>query len=86
VSRRGLLAHMYSDNGTNFHGTDRELQTSFRAMSSDPTLQITLTSDSVQWHFIPPAASLFGTLRGREKLSFICGQLLVRARFPWPNL
>jgi hypothetical protein len=34
VSRCGLPAHMYSDNGMNFHGADRELQTSFRVMSS----------------------------------------------------
>jgi imidazoleglycerol phosphate dehydratase HisB len=62
VSRRGLPVHMYSDNGTNFHGADQELQTSFRAMSSDSTLQVTLASDGVQWHFIPSAASHFGGL------------------------
>jgi hypothetical protein len=62
VSRRDLPAHMYSDNSTNFHGTDRELQTSFRAMSSNLTLQVTLANDSVQWHFIPPAAPHFGGL------------------------
>jgi hypothetical protein len=35
VSRRGLPAHMYSDNGTNFHGADRELQATLQAMRSD---------------------------------------------------
>jgi len=42
VSRRGLPAHMYSDNGTNFHGADRELQASLQAMRSDSTLQANL--------------------------------------------
>jgi hypothetical protein len=41
ASLRGLPAHMYSDNGMNCHGADRELQTSFRTMSSDPILQVT---------------------------------------------
>jgi len=45
-----------------FHGADRELQTSFRTMNSDPTLQVTLTNDNVQWHFILPAAPHFGGL------------------------
>jgi len=42
ASRRGLPAHMYSDNGTNFHDADRELQTSFRAMSSDDLQRVTV--------------------------------------------
>jgi len=51
---------MYSDNGTNFQGADRELQASFEAVSSDPTLQVTLANDSIQWHFIPSTAPHFG--------------------------
>jgi len=39
VSRCGLPAHMYSDNGPNFHGADRELQTSFQALRTDSALQ-----------------------------------------------
>ncbi|KAH0947926.1 hypothetical protein HN011_000618 [Eciton burchellii] len=62
VSRRGLPAHMYSDNGTNFHGADRELRTSLQAIRSDATLQANLANDGVQWHFIPPAAPHFGGL------------------------
>jgi len=62
VSRRGLPAHTYSDNGMNFHGADRELRTSLQAMRSDSTLQANLANDGVQWHFMPPAAPHFGGL------------------------
>jgi len=62
VSRRGLPAHMYSDNGTNFHGADHELRASLQAIRSDATLQANLANDGVQWHFIPPAAPHFGGL------------------------
>jgi hypothetical protein len=55
VSRRGLLAYMYSDNGTNFHGADRELQTSFRAISS-ATLWGTLGGPCEKFQ-VPSAAS-----------------------------
>jgi len=44
VSRRGLPSHMYSDNGTNFRGANRELQASFEMISSDPTLQVALAN------------------------------------------
>jgi len=33
VSRRGLPSHMYSNNGTNFRGANRELQASFEVIS-----------------------------------------------------
>jgi len=60
VSRRDLTAHMYSGNGPNFHGADREVQTSFQAIRTDSTLQASLANDGVQWHFIPSAAPHFG--------------------------
>lgn len=62
VSRRGLPSHIYSDNGTNFHGADRELRNHFRSVSLDPALQVALANDQIQWHFIPAAAPHFGGL------------------------
>jgi len=62
VSRRGLPSHLYSENGTNFRGADRELQVVFEAVSSDPTLQVALANDGIRWHFIPPSAPHFGGL------------------------
>jgi hypothetical protein len=53
---------MYSDNGTNFHGADRELRASLQAMRSDSTLRANLANDGVQWHVILPAAPHFGSL------------------------
>lgn len=62
VSRRGLLSDVYSDNGTNFQGADRELQRSFRALINDPIVQSRIANDGIKWHFLPPAASHFGGL------------------------
>jgi len=71
ASLRGLPAHMYSDNGMNCHGADRELQTSFRTMSSDPTLQVTPAADSVQSHLIPLAVPHFEGLWEADRKSFM---------------
>jgi len=81
VSRRGLRAHMYSDNGQNFHDADRELQTSFQAVSSDSTLQASLASDGVQWYFIPPATPHFGGLweAGVKSLKFHLRRIISHA-------
>lgn len=62
ASRRGLPSHMYSDNGTNFHGADRELQESFARLRSDTSVLAQLANDSVNWHFISAAAPHFGGL------------------------
>ena len=62
VARRGLPSDMYSDNGTNFHGADRELSRSFKAVLSDQRFHDSLACDVVTWHFIPPVAPHFGGL------------------------
>lgn len=62
VSRRGLPSDMYSDNGTNFHGADRELNLTFKRLVSDPQIRNVIANDHVKWHFIPPSAPHFGGL------------------------
>ena len=59
-ARRGLPAELYSDNGTNFQGADRELTRAFKALSKDVDLQSHLATDGLTWRFIPPSAPHFG--------------------------
>jgi hypothetical protein len=61
-SRRGLPNSMYSDNGTTFAGTDRELTLAFRAALRDPNFLNATATDKTSWHFIPPSAPHFGGL------------------------
>jgi hypothetical protein len=63
VSRRGLCAELFSDNGTTFVGADAELRCMFRAASEfykDVSPQ--LIQDGTSWSFIPPYALHFGGL------------------------
>lgn len=60
ASRRGLPALMLSDNGTNFHGAERDLTHAFKALAKDSALAAELALDRVQWRFIPPASPHFG--------------------------
>jgi len=62
MSRRGQCAHMYSDNGTNFVGADKELTSYFKIISGKRSIQESVTDYGIQWHFIPPAAPHFGGL------------------------
>lgn len=65
VSRRGLPSAVYSDNGTNFLGAQRELS-KLRLFLSDNHNQRHVhefTSHlGVEWHFIPPSSPHFGGL------------------------
>ncbi|XP_018363688.1 PREDICTED: uncharacterized protein LOC108761576 [Trachymyrmex cornetzi] len=61
-SHRGLSRHIYSNNGTNFHGADRELQRHFRTLKNDPDMLDIFAADGVDWEFIPSAAPHFGGL------------------------
>ena len=53
VNRRGLPDNVYSDNGRNFVGAQRELQTIIASHSSEKKLQSYCQSRQITWHFIP---------------------------------
>lgn len=59
ISRRGQVAHLRSDNGTNFIGAERELRESLRALSQE-NIQGVLAQAGIQWSFNPPAGSHHG--------------------------
>ncbi|XP_064074465.1 uncharacterized protein LOC113394292 [Vanessa tameamea] len=64
VSRRGQCVDLYSDNGTNFIGAERELRDMFLNAQSKLPIEIAqvLANDGTSWHFIPPNAPNFGGL------------------------
>ncbi|XP_046145417.1 uncharacterized protein LOC114881524 [Osmia bicornis bicornis] len=63
VSRRGRCATMLRDNGTVFHGADRELRNMFRGASAFYLdAAASLAADGTDWSFIPPYAPHFGGL------------------------
>ena len=59
ASRRGLADEVYSDNGTNFIGADRELQALLVQVESHKIEQ-SLANKGIKWHFNPPLAPNFG--------------------------
>nr|XP_034195313.1 uncharacterized protein LOC117611471 [Osmia lignaria] len=63
ISRRGRCATMLSDNGTVFHGADRELRNMFRGASAFYlNAAASLAAEGTDWSFIPPYAPHFGGL------------------------
>lgn len=58
IARRGTPAELFSDQGTNFRGGERELRESFAELS--PNLQRQLAKQKITFHFNPPAAPHFG--------------------------
>jgi len=55
-SRRGVPKEIFSDNGTNFKGAERELKEALQRWNQDK-IHGRLRRDEVQWHFNPPEAS-----------------------------
>ena len=55
ASRRGLPDEVYSDNGTNFVGADRELQ-ALLAQVEGHKIKESVANKGVKWHFNPPLA------------------------------
>ncbi len=59
IGRRGTPIEYYSDNGTNFHGSEKELRAEFEKLNFDK-IQETFTNSMSQWHFNPPLAPHMG--------------------------
>ncbi len=65
TSRRGVPAHVFSDNGTNFQGAReniRELQTLMESTATLSAISHFSTHHDIQWHHIPPRTPHFGGL------------------------
>ncbi|XP_062698658.1 uncharacterized protein LOC134284186 [Aedes albopictus] len=58
IDRRGAPAEIYTDNGTNFHGTYRELN--MQVLGVNKGLAETFTDANTRWFFIPPASPHMG--------------------------
>ncbi|XP_060858122.1 uncharacterized protein LOC132935520 [Metopolophium dirhodum] len=54
MARRGKCAKVFSDNGTNFVGAQKELISMMKKASVD------LEKEGIEWHFNPPSAPHFG--------------------------
>ena len=59
ASRRGLPEQMYSDNGTNFKGADKELKSLISQLSTDE-IKESSANQGIHWHLNPPLAPHFG--------------------------
>jgi len=64
IARRGKPHELYSDQGTNFRGGEKELKEAFSNLS--PDLQQQLAAQQISFHFNPPAAPHFGGTWERE--------------------
>lgn len=64
TARRGLCSDLFSDCGTNFIGSNKELQVLHRRNrdSLPADLVDILAGNGTNWHFIPPASPNFGGL------------------------
>lgn len=65
VARRGHCGDVWSDNGTNFVGAERELKNLITKERSSIANEIAsnVAMNGTNWHFIPPRTPNFGGLR-----------------------
>ncbi|XP_033121903.1 uncharacterized protein LOC117120914, partial [Anneissia japonica] len=59
IARRGNPEKIYSDNGTNFHGADRELRENLKILKQRK-IENFLHEREIEWVFNPPTASHMG--------------------------
>lgn len=63
IGRRGKPSNIFSDNGTNFVGANRELEELrdlFNCEDFRHRIVNEMAADAITWHFIPPRAPHFG--------------------------
>ena len=61
ISRRGRPEKIFSDNGTNLVGGERELRESLQALDQG-NIRASMLCREIEWHFNPPHASHMGGL------------------------
>ena len=68
VARRGNVRSVYSDNGNNFIGAERELKKAYSEMNDNKIQSFMdgIGGDWIKWHKTPPFASHMGEF-GRDK-------------------
>uniref|UniRef100_A0A1B0D7Y5 Integrase catalytic domain-containing protein n=1 Tax=Phlebotomus papatasi TaxID=29031 RepID=A0A1B0D7Y5_PHLPP len=59
ISRRGPVRELFSDNGTNFHGADKEMREALMQIDNEK-IRDTLSAKFIEWSFNPPAAPHMG--------------------------
>ena len=62
IARKGLIDHLYNDNGSNFVGANSELKESFKSEEFLRQAHNYAAKTLFQWHFIPPNSPHFGGL------------------------
>lgn len=64
IARRGPCSNVYSDNGTNFVGGNKQLKLDFIKCINEIETEVatTLAIQEIKWHFIPPGSPHFGGL------------------------
>ncbi|XP_049867240.1 uncharacterized protein LOC126367655 [Pectinophora gossypiella] len=81
VARRGRCTHIWSDQGRNFIGAEKELLNAWNdaKLELPDDLVEKLASDGTQWHFIPPYSPNFGGLweAGVKSVKFHLKRVLV---------
>jgi len=60
ISLYGKPVHMFSDNGTNFVGAERELREAVEQLHASTEANDFLKKERIQWHFQPPRTPHFG--------------------------
>ncbi|XP_017478443.1 PREDICTED: uncharacterized protein LOC108368166 [Rhagoletis zephyria] len=60
INRRGYCKVMFSDNGTNFVGVEKELRNNFKRCMADDTLRSFFAYSNIEWHFHHSAAPHMG--------------------------
>lgn len=59
IARRGPVKIIWSDNGTNLVGAEKELRSEFENINKN-AIKEEMLSRNIDWHFNPPTASHFG--------------------------
>lgn len=89
ISRRGKPTHLYSDNGSNFVGANRELlelQEFF--LQNEGVLNDTMNNEGIRWHFGPAYAPHFGGLweAGVKATKFHLKRVLGNSHCTWEEM